>query len=55
MILWVVRVKYVIALMNCHCGGKSLNFCIGSQVPFTNGNASEDEQMTEKAPERMVV
>ena len=37
------------------CRGKSLNFYIGSQALFTNGNPSEEEQMTGKVPEPIVV
>ena len=37
------------------CEGKSLNFDIGPQASFTNGNASKKEQMTEEVPEWMVV
>ena len=31
-------------------GGKDLSFYIGSQAPFTNKNASEEEKMLENAP-----
>ena len=38
----------------CNYEGKSSNSYIGPQTPFTNGNASENEQMTGEVPKWMV-